>query len=80
MKTITRNSNDCSVCIYERTNEKIRGCFFKEKPEIGDIIKIWPIEVFRVTKIIENRDARITNENCTFDPSGAYFVLGVEKV
>jgi hypothetical protein len=85
MKQLVHNMRDSAICIYEYDSKKLRGSFFKEKPETGDVIMSHNkreanfLRMFEVTEIIENRNANISSD-CSFDPTNAYFILGINEV
>jgi hypothetical protein len=85
MKTLIHVQRDTSICIYNLNNENITGSFFKEKPEVGDVVMSWTekdvnfLKMFHVKEIVENRDGRISSKS-KFNPEKAFFRLRVEDV
>jgi len=76
MKTITKGYLNADVCVYELTKSKLRACFFKEKPEIGDTF-VFKTQSFKILSIDKNRDT-IISKKCVYDPTLAYFELTVK--
>lgn len=76
---------NADICIYEHSSKKLKGSFFKEKPEVGDLIMSHNkrennfLRAFEVVGIIENRNA-IIQDDCKYDPTSAYFVLDIKDV
>ena len=85
MKILISKRNDSKICIFQNTGKKLRGSFFFEKPEVGDIIMSHCsgdmnfMNKWLVTAILENRDDKI-DKNCRFDPLKAYFELAIKNV
>lgn len=85
MKTLIHNQKDSSICIYDFGQDRLRGAFFKEKPDVGDIIMshakrdINFLYIFEVTEIIKKMDSKICSES-SYDPVGALFELGIKNV
>lgn len=80
MKQLEHKMNDTSILIYKHNNTMLRGSFFLQKPEVGDIITSHTFErSLEVIEIVENRDAKAKKE-FIYDPADAYFVLKVRKI
>jgi len=78
MKTLERKFTDSSICIYSFKNGVLTGVFFKEKPEINDVI-IFDCRKYKVIEIIENIDAKVQS-NCSHNPKMAYFKMKVRMM
>lgn len=85
MKTIIHKIQNTEICIYENDGKILRGGFFKDKPEVGDVIMShvkkdvnW-LQMFEVKEILENSDHKI-NPDCNYNPTKAYFKLRIEDV
>ena len=78
MKLIERKYTDSNTNIFSIDKRKgiVTGTFYAEQPQEGDIIKALNYNMY-VVEIMENRDAKINNENCTKDPTNAWFMLRV---
>lgn len=65
MKTINHNYANNNVCIYSIKDGVMIGSFFKEKPEVEDIIHVRYLDkTFQVVEILSNKDA-IISDTCT---------------
>lgn len=83
MKTIKHNGGTLDVCIYEFNGEKLRGSFFKDKPEVGDKIDSHAHcpqgMIISVDSIISIKDAKVT-KSCSRNGDMAHYELGVSLV
>ena len=85
MKRLIHVQRDTSICIYNLNSKNITGSFFKEKPEVGDVVMSWTaresnfLRMFHVKEVRKNRDAKM-NPMCRYNPTNAFFSLSVEEV
>lgn len=85
MKVLIHKKEGFRICIFERSSKTIKGCFFDEKPETGDVVMSHTAResnylfMFRIDSIVENRDAKVDCANAV-NPSIAYFELSVSNV
>lgn len=82
MKTLIHKQSDININLLELKDDIMRACFFRKKPEIGDLfMSSWQrvsasnMYLFRIDEIIENRDARVSNDS--FNNENAYYKLRI---
>lgn len=81
MKTLIHKRTDVNICIFSWESNIVKGFFFKEKPEVGDLLMSYErcetnfLYLYKVVKILGNRDSKAVQG---FDNKNTYFELEVE--
>jgi hypothetical protein len=81
-KILKHRFRNADICIYKHTDNEIVDSFFKEKPEIGDLIMSHNKRErgnVLLYEIVSNRDSLISADS-NYNPALAYFELEVKNV